>query len=112
MSKIIRPLEYRVEEDKFIIVITDCDLVNKDKYVLILSKKLPQIKTISRVYLQYREEYFELQDIVGNYVMSDQLRFLPQSTNGGIVRLIYGNRPKHFKILINIPDSIYSGEQE
>lgn len=110
MSKIIRPLEYKVENDKFIIVISECNLVNKDKYVLILSRRLPRVENISKVYIQYNEDYFELQDIVGNYVMSDQLKYLPQSTNGGIVRLIYGNRPKHFKILISIPESSYSGE--
>jgi hypothetical protein len=110
MSKIIRPLEYRVENNKFIIVIEDCPLINRERYLLVLSKRLPQINHIYKVYIKCGDDYLELQDIVGNYVMSDQLNLLPQSSTGGIVRLIYGRWPKHFKVLINIPDSIYSGE--
>lgn len=89
---------------------TDSDLENGKRYCLILNKDLPAMTTIVPVYLQVNGTYYPMQDILGNSLMSDQLRFFPRNVSpcgrcSGIARIIFGANPGHFKVLICLPQS-------
>lgn len=104
--KIIRPVNYVVEDNINFIVNENLDLKNGDKVILII-KSIPSIDVIKPVGLQFNNVTCPIQDILGNNLMVDQIRMLPKSTSGSIVRMAYGNNPKHFKILIQIEDSAF-----
>lgn len=87
-------------------------LTNRNKYILILPIDLPAMTTILPVYvvinLNGTQTAIPMQDIVGNNLMSDQLRFLSKNVNGerrGVARLVYGGNPAHFKVLQCLPES-------
>jgi hypothetical protein len=51
-----------------------------------------------------------IQDILGNTLMSDQLRFFPRAgtcacNSRGVIRMVYGANPAHFKVLQYLPES-------
>ena len=104
--KIIRPVNYIVEENLKLIVKDNLDLKNGDKVVLIINS-IPSIEIIKPVVLQFENVVCPVQDILGNFLMSDQIRFFPKSTSGCIIRMAYGSNPSHFKILIQLKESAY-----
>lgn len=104
--KIIRPVNYVETENIEFIVKDDLDLKNGAKVILIINSN-PSIEQIKPVVLHFNDVICPVQDILGNNLMSDQLRMLPKSTSGLIVRLIYGSNPKHFKVLVQLKDSAF-----
>lgn len=90
------------------------DLDNKMRFILTLPVDLPAMTTIVPVVVVIKVNgvatNIPLQDIIGNKLMSDQLRFLPRTGNcccnqKGITRIIYGSNPAHFKVLSCLPES-------
>lgn len=89
------------------------DLDNGMRFNLILPVDLPAMTTILPVFLIIKvngvDTNIPMQDIIGNDLMSDQLRFFPQRNvccgREGIVRIIYGSNPSHFKVLNCLPKS-------
>ena len=104
--KIIKPVNYVIGDNLNFIVNNNLDFKNGDKAILIISST-PSIEQIKPVVLQFDNVVCPIQDILGNNLMSDQLRMLPKSTSGSIVRMAFGSNPKHFKILMQIKDSAY-----
>lgn len=96
---------------------TDFDissLENGCRFVLTLPVDLPAMTTIVPVILVIKVNGVvtnaPMQDIIGNNLMSDQLRFLRQIGNcncnrRSVVRIVYGSNPGHFKILQCLPES-------
>lgn len=87
---------------------TDADLENGKRYILVLNKDLPAMSTIVPVYLQVNGIYYPMQDILGNSLMSDQLRAFPREfgcRGAGIARIIFGSNVGHFKVLVCLPAS-------
>lgn len=89
-------------------------LENGQRFVLTLPVDLPAMTTIVPVFLAINLNgtaiNIPVQDIIGNNLMSDQLRFLHQIGNcdcsrRGVVRIVYGSNPGHFKILQCLPES-------
>lgn len=87
-------------------------LINRNKYILLLPIDLPAMTNILPVYvvvnLNGTQTAIPMQDIVGNNLMSDQLRFLSKNIGGtrkGVARLVYGGNPAHFKVLQCLPES-------
>ena len=89
------------------------DLDNGMRFLLVLPIDFPAMTTIVPVYVVINVNgvatNIPIQDIIGNNLMSDQLRFLPQRRNccrcEKIVRIIYGSNPSHFKVLQCLPES-------
>ena len=90
---------------------TDNGVENGKRYILVLNKDLPAMTTVIPVYLQINGEYYPMQDLLGNNLMSDQLRAFPRKVSNcgcvssGIARIVYGANPPHFKVLICLPTS-------
>lgn len=90
---------------------TDDDLRNCKRYLLVLDEQLPAMTTIVPVYLQVNGSYYPVQDILGNNLMSDQLKSFPNVANGcgcncaKVARIVFGSNPEHFKVLICLPQS-------
>lgn len=96
---------------------TDFDissLENGCRFVLTLPVDLPAMTTIVPVILVIKVNgvvtNVPMQDIIGNNLMSDQLRFLCQIGNcdcnrRGVARIVYGSNPSHFKVLQCLPQS-------
>lgn len=111
-NRVITPTSYTVGATFNINTsFTDADLENGKKYILVLNQNLPAMTTIVPVYLQVNGTYYPMQDILGNSLMSDQLRFFPRQTNNcgcrgaGIARIIFGSNVGHFKVLVCLPTS-------
>lgn len=90
------------------------EIKNGMRFLLILPIDLPPMTSILPVYLGINVNgtvtNIPVQDIIGNNLMSDQLRFLSKNencrcNNQGIARIIYGSNPAHFKILQCLPAS-------
>lgn len=89
------------------------DLDNGMRFLLTLPVDLPAMTTIVPVILVITVNgvvtNIPMQDILGNNLMSDQLRFLPKCGNccnrKGVVRIIFGSNPSHFKVLQCLPQS-------
>lgn len=84
------------------------DLDNGMRFILSLPVDLPPMTTIVPVYVVIKVNgvvtNIPVQDIIGNNLMSDQLRFFNRVGNcecnrKGVVRIIYGSNPTHFKVL-------------
>lgn len=89
-------------------------LTNCQRFVLTLPVDLPAMTTIVPVVLVINVNgvatNIPMQDIVGNDLMSDQLRFFCRKGNCdcnrmGVARIIYGSNPAHFKVLQCLPES-------
>lgn len=111
-NRVITPTSYTVGATFNInTTFTDSDLENGKKYILVLNKDLPAMTTIVPVYLQVNGTYYPMQDILGNNLMSDQLRFFPRQMNNcgcrsaGIARIVFGSNVGHFKVLVCLPTS-------
>lgn len=110
-KRVLRASSYQVGNSFNIIVnnpnITDLD--NGCKFVLILPIDLPAMTTIVPVIIVLNGVNYPVQDIIGNNLMSDQLRFFPQNrkccNREGIVRIVFGSNPNHFKVLNCLPNS-------
>lgn len=90
------------------------DLDNGMRFILSLPVDLPPMTTIVPVYVVIKVNgvvtNIPVQDIIGNNLMSDQLRFFNRVGNcecnrKGVVRIIYGSNPIHFKVLQCLPES-------
>lgn len=90
------------------------DLDNGMRFILSLPVDLPPMTTIVPVYVVIKVNgvvtNIPVQDIIGNNLMSDQLRFFNRVGNcecnrKGVVRIIYGSNPAHFKVLQCLPES-------
>lgn len=90
------------------------DLDNGMRFILSLPVDLPPMTTIVPVYVVITVNgvvtNIPVQDIIGNNLMSDQLRFFNRVGNcgcnrKGVVRIIYGSNPAHFKVLQCLPES-------
>lgn len=110
-NRVLKGTSYTVG-NSFNINVTDTnitDLDNGQRFVLILQKDLPAMTTIVPVILVINGVNYPMQDILGNNLMSDQLRFFPQrcSCRGreGIIRIVFGANPNHFKVLQCLPNS-------
>jgi hypothetical protein len=90
---------------------TDDDIVNGKRYFLVLDETIPPMTTVIPVYLQVNGTFYPMQDILGNNLMSDQLRSFPRASSGcscncvRVARIVYGSNPEHFKVLICLPQS-------
>lgn len=111
-NRIITPTSYTVGNSFNInTTFTDADLENGKRYILVLNKDLPAMTTIVPVYLQVNGTYYPMQDIIGNNLMSDQLRFFPRERSNcgcrsaGVARIVFGSNAGHFKVLICLPTS-------
>ena len=110
-KKILKSTSYTVG-NSFNINITNesiTDLENCERFVLILTQNLPAMTTIVPVYLVINGQNYPVQDLIGNNLMSDQLKYFPQSRNccvqQGVARIIFGSNPNHFKVLQCLPQS-------
>ena len=90
------------------------DLDNGMRFILSLPVDLPPMTTIVPVYVVIKVNgvvtNIPVQDIIGNNLMSDQLRFFNRVGNcecnrKGVVRIIHGSNPTHFKVLQCLPES-------
>lgn len=90
------------------------DLDNGMRFILTLPVDLPAMVTILPVRISIKVNgvttLIPVQDIIGNNLMSDQLRFFPRirdcrCRNKGIVRIVFGSNPSHFKVLQCLPES-------
>lgn len=111
-NRIITPTSYTVGATFNINTsFTDSDLENGKRYILVLNQNLPAMTTIVPVYLQVNGTYYPMQDLLGNSLMSDQLRFFPRSASNcgcgssGVARIIFGSNVGHFKVLVCLPTS-------
>lgn len=89
-------------------------LQNGMRFTLILPIDLPAMTTIVPVYVVINvngvQTNIPVQDILGNNLMSDQLRFFPTNercrcNKQGIARIAFGSNPSHFKVLCCLPQS-------
>lgn len=89
-------------------------LENGQRFILTLPIDLPAMTTIVPVILVIKVNgvttNIPMQDIIGNNLMSDQLRFFNRQGNcncnrQGVVRIIWGSNPTHFKVLQCLPAS-------
>lgn len=89
-------------------------LENGQRFILTLPVDLPAMTTIVPVILVINVNgvatNIPMQDIIGNNLMSDQLRFFTKQGNcncnrQSVVRIIYGSNPTHFKVLQCLPES-------
>jgi hypothetical protein len=87
---------------------------NGERFILTLPVDLPAMTTIVPVYVSIKingtQTYIPIQDIMGNNLMSDQLRYFPETGScrcnmRGVARLVYGANPAHFKVLFSLPQS-------
>lgn len=114
-NRVIRATSYTVGNSFNINTnFTISDLDNGMRFILTLPVDLPAMTTIVPVIVVISVNgvttNIPLQDIIGNNLMSDQLRFLPRigdcsCNRKGIVRIIYGSNPSHFKVLSCLPES-------
>lgn len=111
-NRIITPTSYTVGATFNINTdFTDSDIENGKRYILVLNKSLPAMSTVIPVYLQINGNFYPVQDLLGNNLMSDQLRSLPRKVSNcgcvssGVARIVYGSNPSHFKVLICLPIS-------
>jgi hypothetical protein len=114
-NKIIRATSYNVSSSFNIITDFSIDCVeNGERFLLTLPVDLPAMTTIVPVYVLIKinntQTYIPIQDLVGNNLMSDQLKYFPRTgscncCSRGVARIIYGSNPAHFKILLNLPES-------
>lgn len=111
-NRIITPTSYTVGATFNINTsFTDTDLENGKRYILVLNQNLPAMSTVVPVYLQVNGTYYPMQDILGNSLMSDQLRFFPRNISScgcrtsGVVRIVFGSNVGHFKVLVCLPAS-------
>lgn len=90
------------------------DLDNGRRFILTLPVDLPAMTTIVPVYLVITvngtSQNIPMQNIIGNNLMSDQLRFFTRRGNcdcnrRGVARIIFGSNPSHFKVLQCLPES-------
>jgi hypothetical protein len=90
------------------------EIDNGEHFILTLPIDLPAMTTIVPVYVSIKingnQTYIPVQDIVGNNLMSDQLRYFPEAGScqcnmRGVARLVYGANPAHFKVLFSLPQS-------
>lgn len=107
-NKVIKATSYTVGDNFLINTSYSINSIeNTNRFLLNLAIDLPSITTITPVYVAITIDgtstNIPIQDIVGNNLMCDQLRYIP----GGIVRLIYGSNPVHFKVLQVLPPSSY-----
>lgn len=110
---VLKPHFYEIKDNLFKLVIkTQFPKENGARFVLLLEHKIPTTKDIYPVVISNNGEEYFIQDIVGNYIMSDQLKYFPKSLSGNIIRMIYGGNPKHFKLLMKLPDSAYLKREE
>lgn len=89
-------------------------LSNCDRFLLILPSDIPATTSITTVNMTLTvngsSTTVPLQDIVGNNLMSDQVRFICKNQCGNrVVRIIYGSNPAHFKVLQCLPNSMQGG---
>lgn len=90
------------------------NLDNGRRFILTLPIDLPAMTTIVPVYLVITVDgtstNIPMQDVIGNNLMSDQLRFFARRGNcdcnrQGVARIIFGSNPSHFKVLQCLPQS-------
>lgn len=89
-------------------------LSNCDRFVLVLPDSIPATTSITTVNITITvngtSTTIPIQDIVGNNLMSDQVRFICKNQCGNrVVRIIYGSNPAHFKVLQCLPSSMQGG---
>lgn len=112
-NKIIRATSYTVGSSFNINTNFNINkLENGMRFLLILPVDLPAMTTIIPVYVIINVNgtptNIPVQDIIGNNLMSDQLKFLPKNcrcNSQGIARVIFGSNPNHFKVLQCLPES-------
>lgn len=78
------------------------DLIDGTKFTLVIPERLiPVLTTINAIEIGIGGTGYELFDrCVGNYVYSDQLRFIETSCKGNkVLRIVYGDAPEHFKVI-------------
>lgn len=85
-------------------------LNNCQRFVLILPSNIPATTSITTVNITMTvngtSTTVPLQNIVGNNLMSDQIRFICKNQCGNrVIRLVYGSNPTHFKVLQCLPES-------
>lgn len=107
-NKVIKATSYTAGDNFLINTSYEISSINNgNRFILALTADLPSITTITPVYVAVTingtSTNIPIQDILGNNLMSDQLKYIP----GGIVRLIYGSNPVHFKVLQVLPPSSY-----
>lgn len=88
------------------------DLKNGSRYSLVFKNSIPEFRDTLPVKLVIGEDCYLLQDIIGNDLMSDQLRYIPKCVQldselygCNVARMIYGNNPLHFKLWLCLPAS-------
>lgn len=90
------------------------DIENGDRFILVLPIDLPAMTTLTQVYVVITingvSTTVPVQDIIGNNLMSDQLRFFNRVGNckcnrKSVIRMVYGSNPSHFKVLQCLPES-------
>lgn len=90
------------------------EINNGMKFLLVLPIDLPAMTSIVPVYVIINVNgvptNVPVQDILGNNLMSDQLRFFPTNqncrcSNQRLVRIAFGSNPIHFKVLQCLPES-------
>lgn len=114
-NNVIRANSYTVGETFNINTTFDLDTTkNGKRYVLVLNEDLPSMTTIVPVTIIVRvngtDTAIPVQDIIGNNLMSDQLRFIgDRKCCDRVIRIIFGNNPNHFKVLQCLPRSIQGG---
>ena len=89
-------------------------LSNGERFVLVLPDTIPATTSITTVNITLNvngtSTTVPIQDIIGNNLMSDQVRFICKNQCGNrVVRLVYGLNPAHFKVLQCLPSSMQGG---
>lgn len=83
---------------------------NGCKYLLVIPCNLiPAFKSVLPVFVAFNNVNTPITDrCIGNNLMTDQLRFIPNSNCGNkVLRLVYGSNPTHFKIISqDLPQSV------
>ena len=123
-NNVIRATGYTVGTN--FVINTDfniAEITNGMRFMLVLPVDLPAMTTITSVYVAINVNgtptNIPIQDIIGNNLMSDQLRFLPPNRNQNcrcnqrsVARIVYGSNPAHFKVLLCLPESSAVAYQE
>jgi hypothetical protein len=111
-DNIIRATDYDVSTTIFQIntSFSVSSISNCQRFILSLPIALPAITTnvpVSVVIsINGTNTSIPVQDILGNNLMADQLRFICKNQCGNrVVRIIYGSNPSHFKVLQCLPES-------
>lgn len=90
------------------------EINNCQRFVLSLPIDLPAMTNTVPVYIVINingtSTTIPIQDILGNNLMSDQIRFICKNSCGNrVVRIVYGSNPAHFKVLQCLPNSMQGG---